>query len=503
MVRLTLRRTWTAAAKYAFAACALCAMATPASAAGDDEALINYFSARLNGSEEAFLQNIPVELSQIEAQQDAVWQAWVKANEALDEERLIPLDELSLKKNSSWTLPAKLENNAVMNYYYGKKGARPEAGYPLFLYLHGSGDKNNEWANGIKFGNSFEDGPSVYFIPQIPNTGDYYRWWQKGKQWAWEKLLRQLYLTGDIDPNRIYFFGISEGGYGSQRLASYYGDYLAGAGPMAGGEPLKNAPVENCRNLAFNFRTGADDTGFFRNELTQATKDAFEAAQKKYPDGFVHHIELIPGKGHQIDYTKTTPWLAQYTRNPQPKHVIWENFEMDGIYRKGFANICVEEDPRGEFDTYRITYFMDIEGNEITLASKKTVYNCTETENGIDKFFKKFYANLNKGKIRLYLSPKLVDFNQPVKITANGKVLFNGMLQPTVQDMANSLATFYDPERIFPASVVIDFASDGTGIAGVEMDEAKDGHYYDLAGKMTTQPQNGVYITSNGKKVMF
>ena len=205
----------------------------------------------------------------------------------------------------------------------------------MFLYLHGSGDKNNEWSNGINFGNRFDDGPSVYFIPQIPNTGDYYRWWQKAKQWAWEKLLRQLYLAGDIDPNRIYFFGISEGGYGSQRLASYYGDYLAGAGPMAGGEPLKNAPVENCRNLAFNFRIGADDTGFFRNELTQATKGVFEAAQKKYPDGFVHHIELIPGEGHQIDYTKTTPWLAQYTRNPQPKHVIWENFEMDGIHRGG------------------------------------------------------------------------------------------------------------------------------------------------------------------------
>ena len=124
MVQLTLRRTWTAAAKYAFAACALCAMATPASAAGDDEALINYFSARLNGSEEAFSQNIPVELSQIEAQQQAVWQAWAKANEAFDEERLIPLDELSLKKNSSWTLPKNLESNAVMNYYYGKKGER-------------------------------------------------------------------------------------------------------------------------------------------------------------------------------------------------------------------------------------------------------------------------------------------------------------------------------------------------------------------------------------------
>ena len=119
---------------------------------------------------------------------------------------------------------------------------------------------------------------------------------------------------------------------------------------------------------------------------------------------------------------------------------------MDGIYRKGFANICVEEDPRGEFGTYRITYFMDIEGNEITLASKKTVYNCTATQDGIDKFFKKFYANLNKGKIRLYLSPKLVDFNQPVKITANGKVLFNECLSVNPRTYLVSSADELNPE---------------------------------------------------------
>jgi len=95
-------------------------------AGNEDEVSTNYFSARLNGSEEHLVQNIPVEISQIEAQQQAVWQAWAKVNEAFDEERLIPLDELSLKKYSSWTLPAKLENNVLMNYYYGKKGACPE-----------------------------------------------------------------------------------------------------------------------------------------------------------------------------------------------------------------------------------------------------------------------------------------------------------------------------------------------------------------------------------------
>jgi hypothetical protein len=37
----------------------------------------------------------------------------------------------------------------MMPYYYGYKGEKPENGYPLFLYLHGSGNKDNEWANGL------------------------------------------------------------------------------------------------------------------------------------------------------------------------------------------------------------------------------------------------------------------------------------------------------------------------------------------------------------------
>ena len=92
------------------------------------------------------------------------------------------------------------------------------------------------------------------------------------KQFAWERLLRQALAEGNVDANRLYVFGISEGGYGSQRLASFYADYWAAAGPMAGGEPLKNAPIENCANIGFSFLTGADDTGFYRNILTYYTQ---------------------------------------------------------------------------------------------------------------------------------------------------------------------------------------------------------------------------------------
>lgn len=70
--------------------------------------------------------------------------------------------------------------------------------------------------------------------------------------------------------------------------------------------------------------------------------------------------------GHGIDYKLTTPWLKQYTRNPYPKHVSWENFEMDGLYRNGFYNLFVEE--RSNDDTKSRTHYeMDIQENNISL----------------------------------------------------------------------------------------------------------------------------------------
>lgn len=73
-----------------------------------------------------------------------------------------------------------------MPYYYGKKGVAADGKFPLFLYVHGSGPKDHEWSNGIKLGLSFQDSPSIYFIPQIPNEGEYYRWWHLSKQYAFE-----------------------------------------------------------------------------------------------------------------------------------------------------------------------------------------------------------------------------------------------------------------------------------------------------------------------------
>ena len=417
-----------------------------------------FFSTYLKGKTKTCTTSTPIELSAVEESRALVWEAWKQANKSLNEEKLIPLEALSAKKSGSWHLPAELEPNATMNYYWGSKGeGRPEEGYPLFLYTHGSGHKDREWETGWTICQRFDDAPSVYFIPQIPNMGDYYRWWQKAKQFAWEKLLRQAFVSDIVNPDRVYVFGISEGGYGSQRLASFYADYWAGAGPMAGGEPLNNAPVENCRNIAFSLLTGAEDDGFCRNDLTARIKEEFDSWESKYPGQFKHRIELIPGRGHGIDYNPTTPWLKVNTRNPYPKNISWENFEMDGQYRDGFYNLYVLERSNPNYDS-RTYYEMDIHDNQITISVQLVTYEAVERDPrwGIPLRFKKNLVNAETGKFLVYLSPELVDMSKPVIVNVNGKLCYNGMVEPDLMHMLNSCAHYFDPRRVYPAAVEVD-----------------------------------------------
>ena len=394
-----------------------------------------------------------LEVSDLQEARRGVWAAWKQANAKVKEPKLPAVAALDTGLTGKIVLPAALEPSAVMDYYWGRKGEDTlPGGLPVFVYLHGSGPRDAEWSTGFKLANRFEDAPSLYFIPRIPNEGPYYRWWQRGKQWAWEWLLRQLMLHDEVDARRIYVFGISEGGYGSQRLASFYADYWAAAGPMAGGEPLKNAPAENCGCIGFSLLTGADDGGFYRNRLTGWTAEAFDSLANACPGMYPHRVELIPGRGHAIDYRPTTPWLKSFVRNPSPSEYVWEDFEMDGRHRRGFYNLLVEKRP---CDSLRTMYKVRIRDNKVNLEVSDVRYRTVLTDSiwGIELRFAKMLTPATGGELTLFLDEHLVDLRRKVTVTVNGRRVFRGRVACREADMMRSLSAFYDRERIYPASV--------------------------------------------------
>lgn len=370
--------------------------------------------------------------------------------------RKLLTDSLSKANVTTWTLPDSLEPNAKMNFYLGVKGDMPKDGYPVFLYLHGSGPREHEWANGLRLAKMFQDGPSMYIVPQIPQEGAWYRWWQRSKQWTWERILRILMSMPEVDKNRIYVFGISEGGYGSQRLASFYADYWAAAGPMAGGEPLINAPVENLAHVPLSFLTGDKDFMFYRHLLTKTTGEKLDSIQRLYPNEYKHRVELIPDKGHSIDYTPTTPWLAQHKRNAQPRHFIWENLEMDGLKRNAFYNLQVLE----ETEAYRTRYeFTANADNSIEIKVDGVKYNATwkDPHWGIDMLFSKDLTPAQHGNLRVFLSDQLVDLKKKVTVRINGKQVFCGKVKSSKKTRKLSQELWGDPMRDFKHAVEVNW----------------------------------------------
>ncbi|MBQ1199558.1 MAG: hypothetical protein IIX46_05185 [Bacteroidaceae bacterium] len=370
--------------------------------------------------------------------------------------RKLLTDSLSKANVTTWTLPDSLEPNAKMNFYLGVKGDMPKDGYPVFLYLHGSGPREHEWANGLRLAKMFQDGPSMYIVPQIPQEGAWYRWWQRSKQWTWERILRILMSMPEVDKNRIYVFGISEGGYGSQRLASFYADYWAAAGPMAGGEPLINAPVENLAHVPLSFLTGDKDFMFYRHLLTKTTGEKLDSMQRLFPNEYKHRVELIPDKGHSIDYTPTTTWLAQHKRNAQPRHFIWENLEMDGLKRNAFYNLQVLE----ETDAYRTRYEFTVNAdNSIDIKVDGVKYNATwkDPHWGIDMLFSKDLTPAQHGNMRVFLSDQLVDLKKKVTVRINGKQVFCGKVKSSKKTRKLSQELWGDPMRDFKHAVEVNW----------------------------------------------
>lgn len=401
-------------------------------------------------------QRYPDRSGHLAEMRQSVWAEWCA--ELQRSQTLAPLSmaPLSEGKTTEWALPDTLEPNAVMKFRSGTKGVCPAEGWPCYLYLHGSGPRESEWETGWKLAQYFADSPSAYVIPQIPNEGKWYRWWQKSKLWAWNHLLRWALARPDIDASRLYIFGISEGAYGSQRLASYYADYFAAAGPMAGGEPLKNAPVENLGNIAFSFLTGAQDQMFYRDFLTRNTRNALDSIAALYPGEYHHRVEIIPGRGHHIDYAPTTPWLSRHRRAAQPRHFLWENLEVDSVKRDNFYNLQV----LAETDAYRTSYeFSAGADNVVTLSVKGVEYATTFTDPwwDIEMLFSRTYSPAAHGRLRIFLSEELVDLSRPVTVMVNGRRLFHGRLKPSRNVMLQSARLWGDPLRLFPTAVEVEW----------------------------------------------
>lgn len=142
----------------------------------------------------------------------------------------------------------KTEKISYWLFLPSSKSQKKKNGYPLLLFLHGSGERGDPEAVR-KYGPPMlvetEQGERWPFITVSPVC-------PPGKRWSTEQLLFLLdYIESayPVDWRRVYVTGLSMGGYGTWELLDKAGDRFAAAAPLCGGsspdkaERMLNYPI--------------------------------------------------------------------------------------------------------------------------------------------------------------------------------------------------------------------------------------------------------------------
>ena len=313
----------------------------------------------------------------------------------------------------------------TLRYDYKTFGTKPEKGRSLFISLHGGGEaaasvNDEQWENQKGLYQPME---GVYVAPRAP-TNTWNLWHEAHIDPLLERLIENLIVFQQVDPNRVYVMGYSAGGDGVYQLGPRMADSWAAASMMAG-HP-NDAKPDSLRNIGFTIHVGALDTAFDRNKVASEWDGLLDALEAKDPKGYAHDVQVHPNKPHWMDLEDAVavPWMAKFTRNPTPDRVVWL---QDDILHDRFYWLAVSAEQAKKGSRVVATY---------------TAQSVSLDVQGITR-------------LKVRLSDTMLDLDQPVTITAGSTAVFSGRAPRTIATLWRTLAERGDPALTFPSEVEV------------------------------------------------
>lgn len=426
-----------------------------------------WLDAALKGNFEALPEGeTELDLETLKGFEDEAWKAYKSAAQRSGWDKdLLPtplsIEEMAkLPKEERTRLRAGVlkSDGKEMPYVFVARGEKPKDGWPLFIAMHGGGKyhgpaekkpgphgwnvNSREWQTQVQLSAMLYKPAGLYFVPRMAddNLG---RWWHKHNIDIFTRMINRAILFNQVDPNKVYIMGISQGGYGSCHLGPYMADLFAAAGPMAGG---MMTVTENLRNLPFRSDIGEHDTAYKRITLAKELHDKIDSHRKEDPEGYKNLLAIQKGKGHGIDYSLCPSWLVEHTRNPHPDRVVWRSREKQGLYRESFYWLSLSEAPeKGEVS---LEASVDKTNNTIEIKGEEVL---PPEEKGGESTRRP----LTSRNVIVHLNDRLVNLDQEITVHYNGKEVFKGKVKRTRENVLRNLVKRGDPNYAFPAEVVI------------------------------------------------
>ncbi len=316
-----------------------------------------------------------------------------------------------------------VDGELTMPFEFYEYGEKPDSGWPLYLSLHGGGNtparvNDGQWNNQKRL---YEPKVGIYCAPRAP-TNTWNLWHEPHVDRMFSELIEAMVDVKDVDWNHVYVLGYSAGGDGVYQLAPRMADRWAAAAMMAGHPG--DAAIENLRNLPFALQVGGRDSAYNRNKLAVQWQSKLQELSESDPGAYKHFAKIYQDKGHWMDREDSVaiPWMAEFRRDPIPKRVVWT---QDDVLRESYYWLA-SKTPKAK-DSISIRY----DNQEFNLEA----ISCSALSINVDD--------------------RMMNLDLPISVRYGDTVLFTGMVNRTISNLATTLALTGDPNLSFSGRIDI------------------------------------------------
>jgi len=297
----------------------------------------------------------------------------------------------------------------------------PDRRYPLRILLHGGVSRPRFQEPGGWWRN-YDRTASEEHLTLIPASWNASKWWARSQSENLAALLAMVKATYNIDENRVFLVGISDGGSGvyfhAARTTTPYAAFLPYIGHVA---------------VVSNPRMRADGEVFTRNFTNKPFYIVNTERDRLYPYHTVApYIEQwraagaditfrpIDGAGHDLSWMsdeapRIEEFIAATERDPLPDRLVWETERTDRYNRAHWVEILELGAVAGE------SSFPEIRGLPHRQASGRI--SVTRSRNKVT------VQTEGVRSYRLLLSPAEFDFSKTIEVVTNGRRSYRGRIE--------------------------------------------------------------------------
>lgn len=342
---------------------------------------------------------------------------------------------------------------AGSDYFYDektKKGlymvARGKKGGGLLIAMHGGGEGSGDAGSAFGVWSAATKAGFTVVAPEVMKKVSS-AWNEQPEEQMVLQMIDAAKRTFELDPDRICLAGHSMGGDASWMLGGRNADLLAACAPLAGSvmpymrvgtknrletplsdyEGLMEGVIPNLMHVRYHIHHSDDD----RNEAIHPDDIAtgyLRRLQKlfgdRYETRYQFRYDRVSGNGHALPRPRKgrgddpgilgvpdiIKWLGAQRRVSYPKEIVWETWwpwkrQMYWLFH---------HEPKS---AWRFHAKVVGKNHLDVTATTKPAPGRTEPKE-ID--------------LRLLLSPEMVDFERPLKVTSGDAVLYEGKIERSV-----------------------------------------------------------------------